>query len=265
MSQELYRVRDRNYETIWGEDLTLEEAQKLKESVVGQRKSHTARVEPMSVPVPGHAVEMADLGDLELAPPVAAAPPPPARRATPAVTIPDRVGPDYSLDVGEVEVAVASPGVVVAVPDGHELVVNGQARAYPTQVQAGDRVIARAVDPQIIAARAKALAAARAAAPATKAAPKRYRDVTVKAPVPRTAPAPRDRTVKAGVHVRLGPAPVSAPAPLPSPLKVAVVPEGRPVKDGEITDAELHDLTPDLGGGASDADLEYAAQQRDQQ
>lgn len=49
-----YRVRDRNTDKgpgkVWGENLTHAEAHKLKEKVLGERKSSTARMEPMSTP-----------------------------------------------------------------------------------------------------------------------------------------------------------------------------------------------------------------------
>lgn len=51
-----YRVRDKHTTAapgkVWGSDLTEAQAHKLKESVVGGRKSTTARVEPMSVAMP---------------------------------------------------------------------------------------------------------------------------------------------------------------------------------------------------------------------
>ncbi len=53
----LFRVRDKDYMDgtevkIWGENLTYEAAHKLKEKVVGAKKSRTARIEEMSVPLP---------------------------------------------------------------------------------------------------------------------------------------------------------------------------------------------------------------------
>lgn len=61
MSNDRYRVRDKNDDKkgtkgkVWGENLTMTEALKLKEQVTGSRKSTTARLELMSVanvPVP---------------------------------------------------------------------------------------------------------------------------------------------------------------------------------------------------------------------
>ncbi|HET9062319.1 MAG TPA: hypothetical protein VFO62_03430, partial [Candidatus Binatia bacterium] len=53
----LFRVRDKDYMDgsevkIWGENLTYESAHALKEKVVGAKKSRTARVEEMSIPLP---------------------------------------------------------------------------------------------------------------------------------------------------------------------------------------------------------------------
>jgi len=50
----LFRVRDRDWTTVWGEDLSWDDAVKLKESVVGRRKSTTARVESMDIERPQH-------------------------------------------------------------------------------------------------------------------------------------------------------------------------------------------------------------------
>lgn len=241
---QLYRVRDRNDPKgprgrVWGENLTKEDAQKLVSEVIGKRLSKTARMEPMTS---GEDLSVAETTD----------PADDARAAS---------GIQYSLDDGDQEVSVPKAGVVRWVLPGHELVVNGDVRPYPTAVEAGDRVMARPVDPQIIAARARALAAARQATPAK---PRRqYRDVTVRPREERTAPAPRDRTVAEGLHVRLTVAPAAPAKPLPSPLKVAIIPDGAPMDDLAIGDDQLHDLTPDLGGGASDADLEYARRQHD--
>lgn len=49
---ELFRVRDKDWERVWGENMTYADAHKLKETVCGQNKSRTARVEPMSVEPP---------------------------------------------------------------------------------------------------------------------------------------------------------------------------------------------------------------------
>lgn len=68
-----YRVRDRDWVKVWDENLTLDEANKLKEQVVAQRKSKTARVEDMAVPPPDwYVAEHAALTVQPLAQPPAA-------------------------------------------------------------------------------------------------------------------------------------------------------------------------------------------------
>lgn len=259
-AMEKYRVRDRNYQNIFGEDLTLDEATRLKEQVVTSRRSHTARVEPMSVRVPGRdplQIEGSPQDDYEVDVAVQTA------VATSVVS-----GPQFSLDDGGQEVTVPYAGVIVVIPPGHELVVNGQVRPVMTSVEAGDRVMARPVDPVIIAARANALAAAQAQREAAQhhKAPlaARYRDKTVKPLVPRPGPLPKDKSVATGLHVRLTAAPPAPPKPQPSPLKVATIPDGKPMAaDTPITDDDIHDVVSDVGGGASDSDLEHARRERD--
>ncbi len=48
----LFRVRDRDWENVWGENLTFEAANILKHQVTSRRKSRTARVEDMSIEPP---------------------------------------------------------------------------------------------------------------------------------------------------------------------------------------------------------------------
>jgi hypothetical protein len=63
----------------------------------------------------------------------------------------------------------------------------------------------------------------------------------------------------------LGAPRVVPPKPLPSPLKVATLEDGDAMADDAITDAELPDLAGDLGGGPSDADVEHAKKQVEQE
>jgi hypothetical protein len=261
----LYRVRDRHADLgdgeqpisghVWGENLTWDEATILKEQVVGQKKSRTARLEPMSVSLPGQDAQVSDSPD--------------AYRALTGDEVPEEEAAeiDESLEFDLVDVdehTAPGQGVVVSVPEGHELLVNGHVQPVPVTVNAGDRVQARPVDPQLVASRAAAMAAARTAArlPGTRPV---YVDKTVVAQKPRTAPAPRDRTVpKARKAVRLGAPPaVAPPAPPPSPLKVATIRDGDPLPDDALGEDDLHDLGVD--GGASDADVAHAKRQRDEQ
>lgn len=63
----LYRVRCKDWENLWGEDLSWEEAHKLKELVSGRRLSKTVRVEPMSSPAPDNLPPVKDVGRVVLA------------------------------------------------------------------------------------------------------------------------------------------------------------------------------------------------------
>jgi hypothetical protein len=47
-----YRVRDKDWVAVWGENMSFDEANKLKEQVIGRGKSKTARVESMDVDPP---------------------------------------------------------------------------------------------------------------------------------------------------------------------------------------------------------------------
>ena len=53
------------------------------------------------------------------------------------------------------------------------------------------------------------------------------------------------------------------PTTLPSPGSVAEVRDGKPLEEGVLGDDDVHVLATDLGGSASDDDLEYARRQRD--
>ena len=181
---------------------------------------------------------------------------------------PTAAGPAFEI-AGDDAVTVPANGFVCAVPPGHELLVNGQVMPIPTSVEAGDTVQARAVDPVIIAARARAMAAVRPVVAQARAKAK-YRDITVRAPEQRKGPPPRDKTLsKHPVLVRLGAAP-SAPAPrkedIPkSPLKVATQLDGDPSADDALVDDDLPDLASDLHGGPSDADIDHARKQRERE
>jgi hypothetical protein len=56
-----FRVRDRDWEVIWGEGLSWIDANALKNKVVAQRKSTTARVEDMTILPPDWYVEQAQV------------------------------------------------------------------------------------------------------------------------------------------------------------------------------------------------------------
>lgn len=261
-----YRVRDKDWAHVWDTGLSYADAVKLRESVVTARKSKTARVEDEAIPPPDWY--MAESGQVAAPDASSVADDRDATRdvvGEPCHDERDVAAPrtQYSLDDGGVEIAVPAAGIVTKVLAGHELVVNGQIRSLPAGVIAGDRVMAQAVDPVIIAARARAMAVAAAAIPPARPRAPVYRDKTVRPLVPRTAPAPRDKTAKATVHIRLAVAPADVPEPLPSPAAVAELHDGKPLEADVLGDDDVHDLATDIGGSASDADLEYARRQRD--
>lgn len=235
-----YRVRDKDWATIWGENLTQEEAHKLKERVVGSGKSRTARVEPMSVRPPGE--ELDELVD--------------------AISPAEQGGVVYELaDTDPHSVQLA--GVIVRTPPGTALRVNGVERPTPTKVAPGDVIQALIIDPELARAKEAALAAARKSVQRrTRPAPP---DVTVRPNNPRTGPVPMDRTVSKGAtFVRLGAAPVAEPKAPPSPLKVAMMPDPlAPVGEDILGDDDLGELAADLGGIESAADVAHAQRQRD--
>lgn len=230
----LYRVRDKEWAKVWGEDLTHDEATRLKDTVVASGKSRTARIEDMGIPPPAwyHA------------------------QAATTETVPH--APSFEL-AGSDAVTAPTAGVLVAVPAGHELLVNGTASAVPCTVAAGDVLVALPLDPDLAAARAQAIAAVSARRPRATLP---YRDTTVRPAAPRNANPPRDKTVSTDpVFVRLGAPPSSPPTPPPSPLKVATMQDGSPIPDGVLADDDVPDLVADVGGGASDADHEHAKRQ----
>jgi hypothetical protein len=245
MTDELFRVRDKNWTKIWGENLTLADANRLKEQVVTGGKSRTARIEPMSVQPPGSEVI-----------------PPPAAEPAPA-SPPARTQYEYIVESSDVDLSIQLAGLIKSIPKGHALLVNGVMMPVPTSVKNGDVVRALPQDPAIIAAQAAARAAV---APVAAAARRSVVDVTVKKPAPRAAPPPPDRTVDRGpLTVRLGAPPVAPPVKLPSPLKVATQVDGDPLPDGAISEDDVSDLAIGLGADETAADVRHAEAQRDRE
>lgn len=270
----LYRVRDKHFEGapghLWGENLTWAEANKLKDKVVAERKTRTARVEDMAIPMPGEEPKD-DLQELEelsvLADTVRAAHDPDAggARAPNGDLVMPAPGLGAAFEIaGSDPQTVPARGVIIVIPAGHELLVDGAVTQVPAIVQQGQVAQARPLDPDLAAANAAALAAARpvaAAAQARARAP--YRDKTVVIPGKRAAAPPRDRTVsKSPPFVRLGAPPAAEPEPPKSPLKVATETDGEALPDGALSDSDLHDL--DVGGGPSDDDVAHAKRLRDE-
>lgn len=258
-----YRVRDKDWKShtgdhskaLHGEDLSLADANRLKERVVAlQRVSTTARVEPMSVPPPAWWVlqfrpERAEAELAELSAP--------AMPEVPGPGEPPQSGPTIEL-ADHLPREAPCNGVVRSIPPRSLLLVNNLPQPVPVSVVRGDILQAVSQEPAVAATRA-------AAAGAVSQVIQQRRvptDVTVKPRAPRTQPAPPDKTLSnQPTVIRLG-APATAPAkPLPSPLKVAELPEGDPVLDGDLGETDVQDLAVDLGGGPTAADLEYARKQ----
>jgi hypothetical protein len=279
----LFRVRDRDWERVWAENLSWDEARKLVNTLTGSRKSKTARAEDMAIPAPDwfvsdSEVEIEITGDespgLDQSVTLSAPASEPRRNAN--APAPEIDGTVY--DVASLEpVAVPSDGVVVKVPPGHELAVLRAATAdvgwgwvhalLPASVTAGDQVKARPVDPYILAQQNAAIAAARVAMNAVKTAARpTYRDRTATAPAPPNPNPPRDKTVRREpAFVRLGAPPVAPPAKHASPLKVATIADGDAIPDEVLADDNIQDLALDIGGGPTDEDLEAAKRQRDRE
>ena len=119
-----YRVRDKDWAMVWDDDLSYDDAVKLRERVVTSRKSTTARVENMDVAPPDWYIQ--DAGG-----------------AHGSQQVGDEAGYRFCIEEGGVEHTAPATGAVVGIVSGHELLVNGQVMPVPTTVQAGDRVMAR--------------------------------------------------------------------------------------------------------------------------
>lgn len=230
----LYRVRDKDWAALHGEDLTWEEATKLKEQLVGARQSTTARVEDMEIPPPDWVLEAeaAAAADISAAPSMGA--------------------DEQQEEEAELE-AMRAPAIAAA-----------RAAAQSAQARADARIRPRIVPPPPAPAPAapkagKFTAPVRRPAPAPTGPRIVPRDKTVQPLVTRTAPPPRDRTVASEIVMRGQAPPSSDPLPLISPLAAAAIPDDPlDVPEGQLVDDDLSDVTADLGGGASDSDVKRA-------
>jgi hypothetical protein len=241
-----YRLRDREGDppTVWGENLTHQNARILRDKITASKQSRSMVIEPIEPSAP----EDGATDDLAI-------PDVPRQQVPQQAPI---VGTEYQIESEMADVTLTADGVISKIPPSHQLLVNGQARDIPTRVQKGNTVSCRSLSPDVAQARA---IAADAVAQVINSKRKVPVDVTVRRPAPRSAPAPLDRTVSNRTVVRLS-APQSAPPrPLASPLKVATIQDGDAMSDDAITDAEIPDLAGDLGGGPSDADVEHAKRQ----
>lgn len=252
----LYRVRDKNYPgrpgKVWAEGIPHDQAQDLVRELLAGRKSKTVRAEPITAPAttPASADDLSvdnhfDTTDVDA-----------TSDGDPIV----ENGVRFEL-VDDQVYPVTVAGTVVAIPDGHELVVDGQVRSLPAAVDVGQVMQVRALDAEIARAQAAARAAVRSVVASAQARPT-YRDKTVVREQPRSAPPPPDKTVSRDpTFIRLGTAPAAKPEPPESPLKVAVETDGPELPDDALSETDLHDL--DIGGGPSAADLAHAEAERD--
>ncbi len=149
-------------------------------------------------------------------------------------------------------------GVVTRIPAGAHLHVNGQPTAIPAPVSQGATLQA-VLDPSLAATRAAAAGAVQQVMEANRRPPV-YLDHTVKPSKPRTEPPPPDATVKTP-RIRLGAVQEAPPQPLPSPQKVAEIADGPPLPDGALGEDDILDLSVDIGGGPSEADVAHARAQ----
>ncbi len=256
----LYRVREPDWSHVWGSNLTFDQARKLREDLSLKKLSRTSSMEPVTVAPPDWWVAQ---NAKERAPDAADDLSIPEEQPQPVHEESPPTGTRYEVASAMVATTVSADGVVQRIPPNHRLLVNGQDRPVPTPVAKNDMVECRPLHPAAAVAQSAATAAAAAVIQAKRQVPL---DVTVKKPAPRTSPPPRDVTMSnQPAVVRLG-APLSAPPrPLPSPLKVATIEDGELLPDDAITDSDLPDLASDLGGGPSDADVEHARRQQQEE
>jgi hypothetical protein len=237
----LYRVRDKDWAALHGEDLTWDDAHKLKEKLVGSRQSTTARVEDMDIPPPDWFLE----AEAAAAADISAAPSADEQQEA------EEADPELE--------AMRAPALAAARAAAQSAQARADARARP-------RIVAPPPAPPPAAPKAgKFTAPVRRPAPAPTGPRIVPRDKTVQPLVTRTAPPPRDRTVASEIVMRGQAPPSSDPLPLISPLAAAAIPDDPlDVPEGQLVDDDLSDVTSDLGGGASDSDVKRAQDQADE-
>lgn len=258
IATDLYRVREPDWSEVWGENLTRAEAQKLKDQIVSvRRKSRVTTIRPMSEEVPDWYRETQEslsaaqelLGEAPETPGSCSSEA--TRTAPPAPVAP--VGTQYDI-AGPVKAVIPHDGTVVKIPAGHHLMVNGQERPVPCRVAKGEQIECRSMNPQLASVRS---VADHAVAQVIRDK-RRYVDVTVRKPTPRKRPPPPDVTVKHQKVVRLGTLPQKPAERFMAPWKAAELKDGDELPENAITDDDLVDLSADLGGAETAADVEHA-------
>jgi len=221
-----YRVRDKaepgEEPVVWGTDLSYEAALKLKETVTGQRRSKTARVEEMPPEVDADVPAIDKLHNLALAAgEVREAP------LTAAEILP-KLGADGAAWARAFLESVGDQTLTF------ELMTSWFDKAIEVALSVKPTLWnAPATDPQLEAVRQRAVAAA--------------------APVARAAEARAARATRV--------APKSdPPKPPPSPLsdELLEIPDADVPEDDLLTDGDVHDLAAEVGAGPADADKQRA-------
>lgn len=252
-SQDLFRVREPDWSNVWGENLTRAEAQRLKDRIVAvDKKSRVTTIRPMSEIVPDWYQEM--LGEAETTSTSCTMGSPTAPAAAPAPPPPEGTLYDVSAAVKDV---IKHDGAVMRIPHAHVLLINGQERPVPCRVAKGEHLECRPLNPALAGARA----VANGAVSQVIRDKRRYTDMTVRKPVARKRPPPPDVTVKAQRVVRLGAPPVKPAQKFTAPWIAAEQQDGEELPADAITDDDLPEISADLGGAESAADVEHAKRQ----
>lgn len=259
-----FRVRCKDWAAVHGEGLSWDDANKLKNQRAAEG-FRTVRVEDEEIPPPpGYVAETAQ-GYLDEQPYVDGGAGIELGVAGPAAAV------DPELE-GLRAAAFTAARQAAAAANGRVTDNGAAARAEQLARMTGSRPVVRAITEEAPRAAAPPPVPSKFVAPA---APKRAaapvnpnrvipRDKTVQGEVfRRSSPAPRDRTAASEVLKRSH-APASAePRPLISPLKAAMMADDPlDIPDSAVVgDDDLSDLMSDLGGGASDKDVERAKAQ----
>jgi hypothetical protein len=257
----LYRVRCKDWAAVHGENLTWDEAGRLKDHVAS-KGFRTARVEDMAVDPPSWYAAPAPAPESTSAAPNSGADP---------VT---DMAVDPELEALRAPAFAAAAGAAAAA--NQRVAANSaQARAAQLAQMTGTRpvvvplpVVAAGTPPPPPKPSKFAAPPQRLPKPRPANAPPRVvpRDKTVKDDVVRrTEPPPRDRTVSGEVLKRASAPPAEPPRPLISPLGAAMMADDAlDVPDGQVVgDDDLSDLVGDLGGSPTDKDVEQAKAQAD--